>query len=63
MIDHLGNFSKEAEMAGKKKVRDAKIASGSANGENTKKTVLRVFHVQKPDGTWVLRKKFVREGE
>lgn len=50
-------------MAGKKKVRDAKIASSGANGENTKKTVLRVYHVQKPDGTWVLRKKFVREGE
>jgi hypothetical protein len=50
-------------MAGKKKVRDAKLASASANGEDTKKTVLRVYHVQKPNGTWVLRKKFVREGE
>jgi hypothetical protein len=62
MKDRLGNLSKEEEMAGKKKIRDAKLASSGANGENTNKTVLRVYHVQKPNGTWVLRKKFVREG-
>jgi hypothetical protein len=48
-------------MSGKKKVKEAKIASRNGNGMENKKTVLRVYHVQKPDGTWVQRKKFVTE--
>ncbi|GEM_PF-2421975 len=50
-------------MAGKKKVKEAKIASRNGNGMETRKTVLRVYHVQKPNGQWVVRKKFVSEGE